>query len=149
MAAVSAATSFGLPHRISATASDLAAPGDFPAPRARRSPIAENAVRISSVCDLASMESKAMKNGKNVRTETDSMGAIEVPAGHYWGAQTARSLIHFAIGHDLMPRSIIRAIGILKRAAAEANQELGKMPADKAGLIVRAANEVIEGKLDA
>src|SRR5580658_10139573 len=76
------------------------------------------------------------------------MGAIVVPAGHYWGAQTARSLIHFAIGHDLMPRSIIRAIGILKRAAAEANQELGKMPADKADLIVGAANEVIEGKLD-
>jgi fumarate hydratase, class II len=82
------------------------------------------------------------------RTETDSMGAIEVPADHYWGAQTARSLIHFAIGHDLMPRSIIRAFGILKRAAAEANHELGKMPAEKAGLIVRAANEVIEGKLD-
>jgi fumarate hydratase, class II len=88
-------------------------------------------------------------NPKKTRTETDSMGAIEVPSDHYWGAQTARSLIHFAIGHDLMPRSIIRAIGILKRAAAEANQELGKMPADKAGLIVRAANEVIEGKLDA
>jgi fumarate hydratase class II len=83
------------------------------------------------------------------RTETDSMGAIEVPADHYWGAQTARSLIHFAIGHDLMPRSVIRAIGILKRAAAEANRELTKMPADKADLIVRAANEVIEGKLDA
>jgi len=83
------------------------------------------------------------------RTETDSMGAIEVPANHYWGAQTARSLIHFAIGHDLMPRSVIRAIGILKKAAAEANRELGKMPAEKADLIVRAANEVIEGKLDA
>jgi fumarate hydratase class II len=82
------------------------------------------------------------------RTETDSMGAIEVPADHYWGAQTARSLIHFAIGHDLMPRSIIRAIGILKRAAAEANHELGKMPAEKADLIVQAANEVIDGKLD-
>jgi len=85
----------------------------------------------------------------NTRTETDSMGAIEVPANHYWGAQTARSLIHFAIGHDLMPRSIIRAIGILKKAAAEANHELGKMPAEKTDLIVRAANEVIEGKLDA
>jgi fumarate hydratase class II len=82
------------------------------------------------------------------RTETDSMGAIEVPADHYWGAQTARSLIHFAIGHDVMPRSVIRAIGVLKRAAAEANHELGKMPGEKAELIVRAANEVIEGKLD-
>src|SRR5580698_1484933 len=63
------------------------------------------------------MESKAMKNGKNVRTETDSMGAIEVPADHYWGAQTERSLMHFAIGHDLMPRSIVRAFGVLKKAA--------------------------------
>ena len=90
-----------------------------------------------------------MATKPNTRTETDSMGAIEVPANHYWGAQTARSLIHFAIGHDLMPRSIIRAIGILKKAAAEANHELGKMPAEKTDLIVRAANEVIEGKLDA
>ena len=90
-----------------------------------------------------------MATNPKTRTETDSMGAIEVPANHYWGAQTARSLIHFAIGHDLMPRSVIRAIGILKKAAAEANRELGKMPAEKADLIVRAANEVIEGKLDA
>ena len=90
-----------------------------------------------------------MATNPKTRTETDSMGAIEVPADHYWGAQTARSLIHFAIGHDLMPRSIIRAIGILKRAAAEANHELSKMPADKADLIIRAASEVIDGKLDA
>ena len=89
-----------------------------------------------------------MATDVKTRTETDSMGAIEVPVDHYWGAQTARSLIHFAIGHDVMPRSIIRAIGILKRAAAEANRELGKMPAEKADLIVRAANEVIEGSLD-
>src|ERR1700722_14182438 len=89
-------------------------------------------------------ELAAVAINAKTRTETDSMGAIEVPADHYWGAQTARSLIHFAIGHDLMPRSIIRAIGILKKAAAEANHELGKMPAEKAELIVRAANEVIE-----
>src|SRR3984885_6638504 len=149
MAAVSAATSFGLPHRISATASDIADPGDFPAPRARRSPIAENAVRISSVCDLASMESTAMKNGKNLRTETDSMGAIEVPSDHYWGAQTERSLMHFAIGHDLMPRSIVRAFGVLKKAAAEVNRDLKQLPEDKCELMVKAADEVIEGKLDA
>ena len=62
-----------------------------------------------------------MKNGKNLRTETDSMGAIEVPADHYWGAQTERSLMHFAIGHDLMPRSIVRAFGVLKKAAAESS----------------------------
>jgi fumarate hydratase, class II len=87
-------------------------------------------------------------DGKGMRTETDSMGAIEVPADHYWGAQTERSLLHFAIGHDVMPRSVIRAIGILKKAAAEVNLALGKLPHDKADLIVRAADEVISGKLD-
>ncbi|MGA2410883.1 MAG: class II fumarate hydratase [Candidatus Binataceae bacterium] len=85
---------------------------------------------------------------EKTRTETDSMGAIEVPADHYWGAQTARSLIHFAIGHDLMPRSIIRAFGVLKKAAAEVNRELGQLPAEKTELIVQAANEVIGGQLD-
>jgi len=82
------------------------------------------------------------------RTETDSMGAIEVPADRYWGAQTERSLLHFAIGFDRMPRSVIRAFGLLKRACAEMNQELGKLPPEKAKLIVQAAEEVIEGKLD-
>src|SRR5437660_8807208 len=82
------------------------------------------------------------------RSETDSMGAIEVPADRYYGAQTARSLIHFDIGHDVMPRELIRAFGILKKAAAEVNRDLGKLPADKAKLIVQAADEVIEGKLD-
>jgi fumarate hydratase class II len=88
-------------------------------------------------------------DGKRARVESDSMGKIEVPAEHYWGAQTERSLIHFAIGHDLMPRSVIRAFGVLKKAAAEVNRELGKLPANLAELIVRAADEVIEGKLDA
>jgi fumarate hydratase, class II len=87
-------------------------------------------------------------NQSGSRTETDSMGAIDVPNDRYWGAQTARSLIHFAIGPDKMPRTIIRAMGILKRACAEVNRDLGKLPADKAKLIVQAADEVIEGKLD-
>ncbi len=82
------------------------------------------------------------------RTETDSMGAIEVAADRYWGAQTERSLLHFAIGHDRMPRSVIRAFGLLKKACAEVNQEFGKLSADKAELIVQAADEVIDGKLD-
>src|ERR1700680_4332595 len=82
------------------------------------------------------------------RTETDSMGAIEVPADRYWGAQTERSLLHFAIGFDRMPRSVIRAFGILKKACAEVNLELGKLPPEKAKLIVAAADEVIAGKLD-
>jgi fumarate hydratase class II len=74
------------------------------------------------------------------------MGPVEVPAGVYWGAQTARSLIHFAIGHDTMPPELIRAFGILKKAAALVNQDLGKLPEDKAALIVRAADEMIAGK---
>jgi fumarate hydratase class II len=83
------------------------------------------------------------------RTETDSMGAIEVPADRYYGAQTARSLIHFDIGHDVMPRELIRAMGILKKAAALVNRDLGKLSEEKCQLIVKAADEVIEGKLDA
>ena len=82
------------------------------------------------------------------RTETDSMGAIEVPADRYWGAQTQRSLIHFAIGDDVMPRALIRAFGILKKAAAETNLALGMLSAEKAALIGQAAEEVIEGRLD-
>src|SRR5438445_8421048 len=83
-----------------------------------------------------------------MRTETDSMGAIEVPNDRYYGAQTARSLIHFDIGEDRFPREAIRALGTLKKAAALTNQELGTLPREKAELIVRAADEVIEGKLD-
>ncbi len=82
------------------------------------------------------------------RTETDSMGKMEVRADRYYGAQTARSLVHFAIGKDTMPAELIRAFGILKKAAALVNQDLGKLPADKARLIAQAADEVIAGKLD-
>ncbi|MGD0394509.1 MAG: class II fumarate hydratase [Acidimicrobiales bacterium] len=82
------------------------------------------------------------------RTESDSMGAIEVPADRYWGAQTARSLEHFPIGDDRMPEPLIRAIGILKEASAQVNADLGKMAADKATLIISAAREVAEGKLN-
>ena len=82
------------------------------------------------------------------RTETDSMGPIEVPAQRYWGAQTARSLVHFPIGDDTMPRPVIRAIGILKEGAARTNADLGKLPSDLAALIVEAAGEVRDGRLD-
>ncbi|WP_448561069.1 class II fumarate hydratase [Trichothermofontia sp.] len=82
------------------------------------------------------------------RIETDSMGEIAVPNDRYWGAQTQRSLIHFAIGQDIMPPAMIRALGILKKAAAIVNRDLGKLSADKADLIIRAADEVIEGQLD-
>ena len=82
------------------------------------------------------------------RTESDSMGTIEVPANVYWGAQTQRSLIHFNIGRDTMPPELIRAFGTLKKACALVNQDLGKLPPDRADLIVQAADEVIAGKLN-
>ena len=76
------------------------------------------------------------------------MGAIDVPADRYYGAQTARSLIHFDIGNDTKPVELIRALGTLKKSCALVNQDIGKLPADKALLISQAADEVIEGKLD-
>ncbi len=82
------------------------------------------------------------------RTETDSMGEIKVPTDKYYGAQTARSLMNFKIGGDRFPRELIRALGILKKAAALTNKDLGILAAEKADLIVKAADEVIEGKLD-
>ena len=82
------------------------------------------------------------------RIETDSMGEIKVPVDKYYGAQTARSLMNFKIGGERFPREIIRALGVLKKAAALTNKELGNLSADKAELIVKAADEVIEGKLD-
>src|SRR6266513_1917781 len=82
------------------------------------------------------------------RNEYDSKGKIDVPADRYYGAQTARSLIHFAIGKDVMPPELIRAFGILKKAAALVNQDLGKLPAEKCTLITQAADEVTAGKLN-
>lgn len=84
----------------------------------------------------------------SARIETDSMGAIEVPGDRYWGAQTQRSLHYFAIGNDTMPRELIRAIGLLKRAAATVNAHLGKLSPDLVTLITQAADEVIAGQLD-
>jgi fumarate hydratase class II len=86
-------------------------------------------------------------HSSKTRTESDSMGKMEVPADCYYGAQTARSLIHFAIGKDTMPPELISAFGVLKKAAALVNQDLGKLPAEKSRLIVQAADEVIAGKL--
>ncbi len=94
--------------------------------------------------------SEATQFAKSVpsRTESDSMGTIEVPVDRYYGAQTARSLIHFAIGKDTMPPELIRAFGVLKKAAALVNRDLGKLPEDKCNLITQAADEVISGKLN-
>jgi len=82
------------------------------------------------------------------RIEKDTMGEIQVPADKYYGAQTARSLMNFKIGGDKFPRELIRALGILKKAAALTNKELGTLSAEKTDLIVKAADEVIEGVLD-
>ncbi len=83
--------------------------------------------------------------GRNSRVETDSMGEIEVPADRYWGAQTARSLIHFSIGDDIIPLEVVRAFGVLKKAAALTNRECGKLDEKRTALIVQAADEVIAG----
>ena len=82
------------------------------------------------------------------RTETDSMGAIEVPADRYWGAQTQRSLEHFDIGGERFPRAMIRALGLVKQACAAVNRELELLPGDRAQAIIAAADEVIAGALD-
>src|SRR6201993_3461388 len=81
------------------------------------------------------------------RTETDSFGPIEVPADKYWGAQTQRSFENFRIGTEHMPQPLIRALGIVKRAAAEVNRSLGLIDGRRAGAIIKAADEVIDGKL--
>ena len=82
------------------------------------------------------------------RTETDTFGPLEVPADRYWGAQTERSRNNFRIGDELMPLPIIRALAIVKRAAAETNRDLGSLDARRAKAIVEAAQEIIDGKLD-
>jgi fumarate hydratase class II len=82
------------------------------------------------------------------RTESDAMGPVEVPADRYWGAQTQRSIEHFAIAGERMPIEVIRALGVVKKACALANEQLGALDPDAAALIVRAADEVIAGRLD-
>ena len=86
----------------------------------------------------------------NTRTESDSMGTIEVASDRYWGAQTERSLHNFDIGREtfVWGRPMVKALGILKKSAALANAELGELPRDIADLIAKAGDEVIEGKLD-
>ncbi len=92
--------------------------------------------------------SPASPKSGSTRTETDSFGPIDVPADRYWGAQTERSRQNFRIGQDRMPLAIIRALGMVKLASAETNRELGLIDKRRAGAIIRAAREVIDGKLD-
>ena len=87
-------------------------------------------------------------SAKGIRKEFDSMGTIEVPADRYYGAQTARSLVHFSIGDDKMPKPVYHAYGVVKKACALVNQAEGRLPAWKANAIVRAADEAIAGELD-
>jgi fumarate hydratase class II len=99
------------------------------------------------------MKTESLTKNGSVRIESDSMGTIEVPADKYYGAQAARSLVHFDIGEgawprDVMPRQVIRAMAVLKKAAALVNQDLGKLDAERAKLIVAAADEIAEDKLD-
>jgi fumarate hydratase class II len=90
-------------------------------------------------------------DGLNFRVEEDALGSVEVPVNHLWGAQTQRSHRNFPIGVERYRwgRPVIRALGILKKCAALANRELGQLPGEKVDLIVRAAQDVIDGKLDA
>src|SRR6476619_8498535 len=81
------------------------------------------------------------------RRETDSMGGIDVPADRYWGAQTQRSLVHFSIGDDRMPKAVYHAYGYIKKAAAIVNAVEGRLPKNKSDIIIRAADEVIRGNL--
>ena len=82
------------------------------------------------------------------RTETDSFGPLEVPSNKYWGAQTQRSLMNFPIGWEKQPVAIVHALGVIKQACAEANKDLGKLPAELANAIIEAASEVASGDLD-
>ena len=86
--------------------------------------------------------------GPRTRIESDTMGEIAVPAAHYWGAQTQRSLEHFAIGQERMPLALCHALGYIKKAAAIVNARLKKLPEAEALLIIQAAEEVSAGKLD-
>src|SRR5262244_1302953 len=101
-------------------------------------------LRTIQECTMAT----TVEQPTRTRTESDSMGQIEVPSNVYWGAQTQRSLLHFNIGRDTMPPELIRAFGILKKACALVNQDLGKLSAEKTKLIVQAADEVTSGKLN-
>src|ERR1700722_11272806 len=103
---------------------------------------------VAKVATTAKASAAVKAPQTSTRVESDSMGAINVANDRYWGAQTERSLLHFAIGFDRMPRSVIRAFGILKKACAEVNLEFGKLPPEKAKLMIVAADEVIAGKLD-
>jgi hypothetical protein len=104
----------------------------------------------NSPCASQRQEDSVAEADRQPRTrrESDSMGVIDVPAHAYWGAQTQRSLLNFDIGGDRMPKELIRALALLKKAAALVNEDLGQLPREKARLIVEASDEVMSGSLD-
>src|ERR1700677_1796927 len=116
----------------------------------RRIIVGSRAQEIRSVCTHTNPNTQSIIQSPAIktRTESDSMGKIEVPANVYWGAQTQRSLLHFNIGPDTMPPELIHAFGTLKKACALVNQDLGTLSPDLGKLIVQAADEVIAGKLN-
>ena len=95
------------------------------------------------------MSKNAKADSQTTRTERDSFGPIEVPAERYWGAQTQRSLQHFRIGDERMPTAMVRALGLIKKAVATLNKENGALEPEIADAIAAAADEVIDGTLDA
>ncbi len=99
--------------------------------------------------DIQSLSPGSVIDDGKTRIDSDSLGNVAVPADHLWGAQTQRSLIHFSIGDDHMPKQVYHAYGFVKKAAAITNSKLGHLPEDKAKLIVQVADEVITGSLDA
>jgi fumarate hydratase, class II len=103
---------------------------------------------MNSLVDLELRDVPIGIEAGGVRRETDSMGEIDVRTDRYWGAQTQRSLVHFAIGDDHMPKQVYHAYGYVKKAAAIVNAAAGRLPGWKADAIVRAAEGMIAGKLD-
>jgi fumarate hydratase class II len=108
----------------------------------------ETVIAMDTIMAPSSKTSRSTRTTKATRTETDSFGPIEVAGDRYWGAQTERSRQNFRIGSDRMPMPIIRALAIVKLAAAQTNRDLGLLDRRRADAIARAAREVIEGKLD-
>jgi len=110
-------------------------------------------MKINGTSDSENMEKKhaaAASTGQiGIRIESDAMGTVEVPAEHYWGAQTQRSLIHFSIGSDKMPKEVYHAYGYVKKTAAIVNHAEGRLPAEIAEAIGRVTDEIIDKKLDA
>ena len=104
--------------------------------------------RTASAPTAVSSVARRARGSAPTRTETDSFGPIEVPAHRYWGAQTERSVHNFPIGEQRMPRPLIVALALVKRAAAQSNRALGKLDARHAKAIVQAAEDIAAGKLD-